>query len=133
MHQPRGFEVPSEAPLVCKLDKALYGLKQASRSWFFTIRSVLLQLGFKQSVADTSLFHKLGSSPIFLLIYVDVILLTGQSSLAIQLVIEQLSYRFSLKNLGFAYHFLGIEITRTSNGLHLSQHQYAQDILGKQT
>ncbi|KAG6414963.1 hypothetical protein SASPL_122361 [Salvia splendens] len=76
MRQPVGFE-QGDPSLVCKLNKALYGLKQASRSWFLTIQSVLLSLGFQQSRADTSLFFRIrGKEVIYLLIYVDDMLVT---------------------------------------------------------
>ncbi|KAG6433008.1 hypothetical protein SASPL_104611 [Salvia splendens] len=55
MKQPLGFE-QGGPHLVCKLKKAIYGLKQASRAWFFTIHSMLISLGFKQSRADASMF-----------------------------------------------------------------------------
>lgn len=80
MKQPLGFEQGSPN-LVCKLNKALYGLKQASRSWFLTVQSVLISLGFTQSRADTSLFFRSkGSEVTYLLVYVDDMLITGSSS-----------------------------------------------------
>ncbi|XP_057789688.1 uncharacterized mitochondrial protein AtMg00810-like [Salvia miltiorrhiza] len=134
MKPPPGFEPPSSgpAPMVCKLKKAIYGLKQASRSWFLTIKSVLLKLGFSQSKADNSLFFRIsGGSTIYLLIYVDDILITGSLPSDIQQVIHQLNTHFSLKDLGDVHHFLGIEITKTAHGLHLSQGGYIKDLLHK--
>lgn len=88
MRQPPGFE--QDGPnMVCKLNKALYGLKQASRAWFLTIQSVLTGLGFSQSKADTSLFfRKKGAEVIYLLVYVDDMLITWSSLSAVQLVIN---------------------------------------------
>jgi histone deacetylase 1/2 len=55
MQQPQGFE-QGDPSLVCKLHKALYGLKQAPRQWFEKLQTTLLQLGFKASKCDPSLF-----------------------------------------------------------------------------
>lgn len=120
MQQPPGFEVGGPVPLVCKLNKVIYGLKQASRSWFLTFRSVLLNMGFLQSKADHSLLYKKGAqATVYLLVYVDDILVTGSSSFGIQSVIGSLSKVFFLKNLDLVHHFLGIEISQTSTGLNL--------------
>lgn len=45
--------------------------------------------------------------------------------------ISSLSQRFSIKDLGDLSYFLGIEVTRTSQGLHLMQHRYIVDLLNK--
>ncbi|KAF7831623.1 Copia protein [Senna tora] len=45
--------------------------------------------------------------------------------------IAKLNIMFSLKDLGSAYYFLGIEISRNSSGLHLCQSKYTLDILRK--
>jgi hypothetical protein len=56
MKQPAGF-VDSEHPNhICKLDKSLYGVKQALCAWFSRLSSKLLQLSFKASKEDVSLF-----------------------------------------------------------------------------
>ena len=100
MRQPIGFEQGGPG-LVCKLNKAIYGLKQASRSWFLTVRTVLLSLGFSPSRADISLFYRVSKTEVtYLLIYVDDMLITGSSSSAIKYVIQQLHTYFSLKDLG---------------------------------
>jgi len=41
---------------VCKLKKALYGFKQANREWFAKLSSLLLSVGYTQSMNDHSLF-----------------------------------------------------------------------------
>lgn len=131
MRQPLGFE-QGDPTLVCKLNKSLYGLKQASRSWFLTVQASLLDLGFSQSKANTSLFYRIcGKEVTYLLIYVDDMLITGSSASAIRKVISQLSEKFSLKDLGEVKHFLGVEVAYTSQGLHLSQGSYIKELLAK--
>ncbi|XP_047961834.1 uncharacterized mitochondrial protein AtMg00810-like [Salvia hispanica] len=56
-------------------------------------------------------------------------LITGSSSSAIEHVISSLSKQFSLKDLGEVKHFLGVEVTQTAQGLHLSQGSYIKNII----
>ena len=130
MSQPDGFVDQAKPTYVCKLHKALYGLKQAPRGWFEKLRVALLTWGFHNSVSDTSLFysHKHGQM-LLLLVYVDDILITGDSQVDVQQVIEALHTQFALKPLGYVHYFLGFEVLRTPLGLHLSQTKYAADLL----
>lgn len=57
----------------------------------------------------------------FILVYVDDILITEGSTADIQTLIAQMNATFSLKNLGESHYFLGIEVLKTSDGIHLSQ------------
>ena len=117
---------------VCKLRKALYGLKQAPRAWFEKLKSAFIAWGFSNSFSDTSLFftHK-GGRPLFLLVYVNDILITGEDSNAIQQLIKDLNIQFSLKTLGPVNYFLGFEVIRSPSSLHLSKTKYAIDFLNK--
>ena len=86
---------------MCKLQKALYGLKQAPQAWFDKLKQALLSWGFKGLVSDNSLFifnHK--GDMIFLLVYVDDILITGKNSTLIKQVMDDLNKTFALKTLG---------------------------------
>ena len=93
----------------------------------------MLSLGFHPTKSDTSLFlHFHNNITLFVLIYVDDILITGNSNSAIQHLIHSLSQHFALKDLGTLHYFLGIEATWTlDGGLHLSQTKYIQDLLRK--
>lgn len=89
MHQPEGFIDSSHPFHVCKLNKALYGLKQAPRAWYDRLKSSLIQWGFLASKSDTSLFIKhVGKQILFILIYVDDILVTRSNSKLIETVIQ---------------------------------------------
>ena len=80
MRQPPGFENEAAPHLVCKLDKAIYGLKQAPRAWYSKLSSKLIELGFQASKSDTSLFiYSKHGVTLFMLIYVDDIIVTGNS------------------------------------------------------
>lgn len=130
MQQPPGFQHPDLPDHVCRLKKAIYGLKQAPRAWYTELAKFLQHIGFTRSQSDNSLFvlYNLGI-PIYLLVYVDDIIITGGSPKFIQEIISHLSNKFSLKDLGPLNYFLGIEVTRTSAGIFLSQAKYITDIL----
>ena len=68
---------------------------------------------------------------LLLLVYVDDILITGESQEDVQQVITDLHQHFSLKTLGTVNYFLGFEVNRFSSGLHPSQSKYAKDLLQK--
>ncbi|KAL5568579.1 hypothetical protein UlMin_025154 [Ulmus minor] len=132
MQQPQGFVHPQYPNHVCQLQKAIYGLRQAPRAWYNELRTFLLGNGFSNSHCDTSLFIRTNSTDtLYLLVYVDDIIVTGSNAEAIRLFIATLSHRFSLKDLGPLSYFLGVEASRTSLGIHLSQHKYIHDLLAK--
>jgi len=132
MEQQLGFQHPSHLTAVCKLHKALYGLKQAPRAWFSRLSNQLLELHFKSSKANSSLFiYKAHGIQIFVLIYVDDIIITSSHIGAISKLIHDLDSSFALKDLGPLHFFLGIEATWQTNGLHLSQQRYILNILKK--
>jgi hypothetical protein len=85
MHQPPGYEDKSRHHYICKLDKALYGLKQALRAWYARLSAKLLQLGFKVSKADNSLFYFQNKEvTIYMLVYVDDIIVVSSKPQAVQ-------------------------------------------------
>jgi hypothetical protein len=134
MAQPLGFVNSTLPSHVCHLHKSLYGLKQAPRAWFERFTSHLLTLGFKASVADASLFilsH--GSVTVYLLLYVDDIIITGNSSTAVSNIISQLSDAFELKDLGPLRYFLGLQIDYQKGGFFVHQRKYLTDLLHKFT
>ena len=133
MRQPPGFEDPSAPHHICRLDKALYGLKQAPRAWFARLSTKLYSLGFRSSKSETSLFiYQEAGITIFLLIYVDDIIVTSSSEKAIFGLLDDLRVDFALKDLGALHYFLGIEvICQNSSGLVLTQEKYARELLTK--
>lgn len=130
--QPPGFEDPDRPHHVCRLRKALYGLKQAPRAWYQELKTFLCQMGCYNSAADTSVFIYVADKHVlYILVYVDDIIVTGSSYTMISACINVLSSRFSLKDPTDLDYFLGIEVTRTTRGLHLMQRKYVIDLLTK--
>lgn len=130
MVQPQGFVNPSFPHYVCRLRKSIYGLKQSPRTWFQRLSKFLFTLGFRGSNADSSLFiYKNSGCVIYLLVYVDDIIITGSDNNFLTSLISRLSQEFKLRDLGDLHYFLGIQVIRHNDGLILSQHKYFQDIL----
>ena len=68
---------------------------------------------------------------IYFLVYVDDLLVTCSSKVAIAALIAALSRRFSIKDLGDLHFFLGIEVLPTPTGLFLSQQKYIRDLFAR--
>ena len=67
-------------PYVCKLKKSLYGLKQSPRNWHGSIQHEPITEGFKACVCDPCVYVENGSSSkVFIVLYVDDLLITGSS------------------------------------------------------
>jgi hypothetical protein len=89
--QPTGFADPAQPNLVYRLHKSLYGLKQVPCAWYSRFDTYLTTLGFIEAKSDTSLFifHR-GSDTIYLLLYVDDIILTATSTKLLRRTISTL-------------------------------------------
>ncbi|MDV3146696.1 MAG: reverse transcriptase domain-containing protein, partial [Sweet potato little leaf phytoplasma] len=132
MQQPPGYANPDKPTYVCKLKKAIYGLKQAPRAWNNTLKTALLGWGFNNSRSVSSLFiYKGGQFIILLLVYVDDVILIGNSVSLIDKLISALDSWFALKDLGRLSYFLGIQVEYIDRGLHLNQSKYVSDLLLK--
>ena len=92
MAQPPGFVDKDNPTHVYKLKKAIYGLKQAPRAWYLELNQFLIESGFTNSHVDTSIFilHS-DDITIYLLVYVDDIIITGTNTNIIQHCIDLLA------------------------------------------
>lgn len=132
MVQPENFELEDPKNMVCKLTKSIYGLKQASRQWYHKFHQVIISFGFETNTIDNCVYHKFsGSKLIFLVLYVDDILLATNDIGMLHETKKFLSNNFEMKDLGDASFVLGIQIQRDrSHGiLGLSQKSYINKVL----
>jgi hypothetical protein len=112
------------------MNKSLYGLKQAPRAWYSWFATYLTSLEFIEVKSDTSLFiFRHGSDMIYLLLYVDDIILTVSSMELLCRTISALQREFAMKDLGPLHQCLGITIECRPDGLFLHQHTYTQDVI----
>ena len=78
MTQPEGFVHSENSRKVCKLQRSIYGLKQASRSWNLCFDEAIKEFGFIKNEDEPCVYKKVsGSTIVFLVLYVDDILLIG--------------------------------------------------------
>ena len=85
MKQPEGYVVKGKKELVCKLKNSMYGLKQSPRMWNQKIDTCMMGIGFTRSKEDHCVYFKLiGDHLIYLVLYVDDMLLIGNNKEIIQ-------------------------------------------------
>ncbi|KAM2871516.1 hypothetical protein FF1_019150 [Malus domestica] len=134
MTQPEGFVSKSEKPKVCKLQRSIYGLKQASRSWNIRFDTEIKTFGFAQNEDDNCVYQKVvGEAVVFLVLYVDDILLFGNDTAVLSSVKVWLSKTFHMKDLGDASYVLGIKLYRDRSRklIGLSQSMYIDKVLSR--
>ena len=107
-------------------------MKQAPRAWFSHLSNKLFEMGFIGSNSDSSLFiYKSTNLIIYVLVYVDDIIVTSSDSHAIHRLINCLQLDFAIKDLGPLHFFLGNEAVPVPNGLFLTQCRYIKDLLSR--
>jgi hypothetical protein len=134
MAQPKGFIVKGTKNMGCCLKKSIYGLKQASRQWYLKFDRMIKGFGFKENFEDNCVYAKFKSGKyIFLILYVDDILLASSDINLLMEMKKFVSSNFDMKDLGESSFVLGIEIhrDRRKGVLGLSQKAYIEKVLKK--
>jgi hypothetical protein len=94
------------------------------------LSQALMELGLLGSMVDTSLFHfRQQFVCVFVLIYVDDILVTSNSSSVATSLISRLKCEFAVKDMGPLSYFLRIQVKKGARELFLSQSKYVTDLL----
>ncbi|KAG8490001.1 hypothetical protein CXB51_016020 [Gossypium anomalum] len=132
MTQPDGFKVAGKENWVCKLTKSLYGLKQSPRQWYKRFDQFMKGQRYTRSKFDHCVyFQKLQEGTfIYLLLYVDDMLITSKNKVEIERLKTQLNLEFEMKDLGEAKKILSMEIwrDRAHDRVGLSQKQYLKKL-----
>ena len=114
--------------MVCKLKKSRYGLKQ----WYLKFNDTITSFGFKKNTVDRCIYLKVsGSKFIFLILYVDDILLATNDLGLLSETKKFLSNNFEMKDMDEAGYVIGIEIfcDRSQGLLGLSEKSYINKVL----
>ncbi|KAI9166216.1 hypothetical protein LWI28_028107 [Acer negundo] len=126
--------IDSGATKVCKLQKSIYGLKQASRYWNIRFDHAVKGFGFIHNPNEPCVYKRIkGDKLVFLILYVDDILLIGNDVGVLTSVKEWLAKQFDMKDLGEASFILGIQVIRDRKNrtIALSQASYIDKILSR--
>lgn len=115
---------------VVELVKSLYGLRQAPKLWYAFFAKQIFRIGFRRSLVSDCLFIREGPNPVYIIAYVDDLLVFGPDS-AVADVKSELVKLFTVTDLGECNHFLGIKVERKQNGVFLSQKAYTERIIEK--
>ncbi|KAL5762307.1 hypothetical protein ACOSP7_018571 [Xanthoceras sorbifolium] len=132
--QPEGFIEKGQEERVCKLQRSIYGLKQASRSWNIRFDQAMKSFGFTQNLDEPCAYKMTkGDKLVFLVLYVDDILLIENDVGVLISVKEWLSKQFDMKYLGEASYIIGIQVIRNKKNrkIALSQASYIDKILSR--
>ena len=111
--KPEGFVVQGKEHMMCKLTRSLYKLKQAPRQWYKNFDSFMTKSRFCKAEKDPCCYlKKYTDSYVFLLLYVDGMLIAGSSMREIYNLKTRLSAAFEMNDLGPAKQILGMKIFR---------------------
>nr|GEV92332.1 hypothetical protein [Tanacetum cinerariifolium] len=134
LEQPEGYVDPKYPNHVCKLQRSIYGLKRASSQWNKRFDEEIKKFILIQNRDEPRVYRKAsGSDIVFLILYVDDILIMGNNIPRLKEVKDYLRKCFSIKDLGEAAYILGIKIYRDRSRqlIGLSQSAYIDKILKK--
>lgn len=129
---PKGFK--EKEGTVCKLRKSLYGLKSSPKNWNDKFHELMLEMKFIRCEHEYCLYIKVTEScRIYVLIYVDDLLLAGTVEEEVGKVIQSLNKNLKMKNLGQIGHFLGMLISQNlpESKIIINQTNYLRNVLQK--
>lgn len=133
MYQPEGYVVKGKENKASLLKKSLYCLKQSPRQWNKRFDQFMKAQSFCRSEHDMCVYTKKVSEVdyIYLLLYVDDMLIAAKKMTDVTELKHQLSTTFELKDLGAARRILGMDITRdrSSGVLKVSQLCYLKKVV----
>ncbi|CAI7772348.1 unnamed protein product [Closterium sp. NIES-54] len=112
LRRPPGFTSSFPPGTQWQLRRPVYSLHQAPREWQDMLRTSLAALDFFPSSADPSMFVRCGSTPFFVLFYVDDLVFATPDRRALAFVKEELQRRHTCTDLGELQRYLGLQITR---------------------
>ena len=97
--QPKDYD--DNTGRVCKLEKALYGLRESPRAWYKCLDDYLRELGFEKSKVNyCAYFIKIEKEKVYLIIFVDDLLICSKNEKLIAFIKKKLTTKFRMKDMG---------------------------------
>jgi hypothetical protein len=108
-------------------------LKQALRVWYENLTEHILKLNFKNfNLDDATLFvKKVGKSVVYLVVYVDDMLIIGNNESYIASIKKELKKGFEMTYLGHIHYYLDIEVIQNPRYIFISPKNYIGELLNK--
>lgn len=121
----------NNSDFVCKLNKSIYGLKKSPKCWNKKFDSLMIQNDFIRSQNDYCLYSKCKENKLYLLLYVDDVLILGTDKYEVTDLKNLLNKNFQMKDLGVISQYLGIQIEQNLElgYTELSQENYLKNVL----
>lgn len=130
MYLPDNCNLPEGK--VCQLKKAIYGLKRAPKYWNEKFHEFMSTQNFIKSENDHCLYFRITDQfKIYVLIYVDDLIITGSNVKEIDNLKVEMMKNFKMKDLGLISYYLGISVNQNllENTVTLSQSNYLENVL----
>ncbi|CAM8979733.1 unnamed protein product [Rhodiola kirilowii] len=123
MHQSECFVNDKLSEHVCLLKRLLYGLKQSPSNWYKRFDNFVLSIGVTRSNYDSCMYDSFtDSEPVYILLYVDDMLLISKSMVKMKELKLKLNSEFIIKDFGPAKKILGMVIERNRKKQWLKIH-----------
>lgn len=108
---------------VCKLKKSIYGLKQSPKNWNVRFNEFMIAQEFQNSKHDTCLYvKKTNSSVLYVLLYVDDIIIVGNNENCQSEFINTLKSEFEMVTVD-NINYLGLIVERNRESSEMKIHQ----------
>jgi Reverse transcriptase (RNA-dependent DNA polymerase) len=118
--------------LFCKLKRRIFRLRQAPRAWSKRLTNDLRLAGYNPLINAESEFRSIEQGVVvYLIIFVEDILVLTESMKARLRVKKQLSKMYTVQDIGEAEYLLGVKIERRSSTVKLMQTSYVKSILDR--
>jgi len=92
--------------------------------------SFLISFGFDRCHFYPAIYtQKKGTDLLILVLYVDDLILTGNSSSMIQSIQQALMRQFDMTDMRLLHYFLGLQVLQSSEGISIFQQKYTLDLL----
>ncbi|WRX11510.1 Reverse transcriptase [Theobroma cacao] len=131
MAQPEGFIKKGHEHKVYELHRSIYGLKQTSRSWNIRFDTIIKSYGFQQNVDEPCVYKKIQDKKVvFLVLYVDDILLIGNDIGMLSTVKDKMFAKFAMQDSkkGFMPFRHGIKLSKEMSPKTPEEVEYMRQI-----